>query len=703
MERESRLAKRKDKLAKSLVVQALYELKKPVTFSKIVRYLSGSGLSKSRIGKALNNLSKSGEVYKLKKRYVISKNVETTTGIYKANPRGFGFILQEDEDIYIPFEGRGSALDGDVCRAVITRRDKRKKEGIIVEVIRRERSEIIGVIEKKKRAAFLVPVDKRINRTAIVKNSSSVKQDEVVVAEILKFPADANDVIYAEKKERMGFEGERGIQIEIIARIHGLPTGFPKRVIKEAEKVSVFPDKEAKKRKDCTRLFTVTIDGLDAKDFDDAVSCKREGNKFRLWVHIADVSYYVRPDSELSAEAEERAFSVYLVDRVIPLLPFELSAGICSLKPNQKRLAMTVEMVINKSGNVEYSKIYESVIESDYRLTYEEVDRCFEKNRFENKKIENLMYELLELSEILEKKRYKRGALNFEIPEAKVILDKNKTPVEIKIREKTKATTIIEEAMIVTNESVAEYLHEHNYPSIYRVHEKPDEENLRFVERFLAELGYPYEGITTGSPKAFQKVIDFVGKRDEKLLVNLLLLRAMSQARYSPNPIGHFGLSTVLYSHFTSPIRRYPDLIVHRLTKEAISSPQKVTKNAKKIEKKLPEITEHSSHRERQAETAERDSNELKLFEFMKREHLGDIFEGIISGVTSSGFFVELPNTAEGFISLADLHDDYYQVYQEKFEIVGRDTGKSYRVGERIMVRIENVNISERKMTLKLV
>lgn len=696
--------KKQDEIDEAIVVQALKEIKIPVTFSKLSRHVSDVNISSSRINNALKKLVKRGIVEKVSgERYKLPSRTNFVTGVFEENARGFGFILTEDGDVYISSTNKGGAMNRDLCMAVITGRRRGKREGRIVQVVRRGTTEIVGLVEKKGKKVFMIPLDKRLSRMVLVDDCDECESGEVVVAKITRYPFAADDLIYTKLKERIGLEDQKGTDIEVLIRTHGLPTSFPLKVQKEAQKIAILSEEEYQKRKDLRELFTVTIDGLDAKDFDDAVSCVREGDAYRLWVHIADVSYYVRRGSLLDSEARERSFSAYLVDRVIPMLPFELSAGVCSLKPNEYRLAVTVEMLIDRSGEVIEHKVYESLIKSDFRLTYEEVDHSFEKGSFEDLKVGELMELMKELSILLEEKRFKSGALNFEIPEAKVLLDDEGSPVKVDIRHKTAATTIIEESMIVTNETVARYLYWRGYPCIYRVHERPDIDNLKFIERFLAELEYPYEDILSGHPRSLQKIIKIAAERPEKILVNTLLLRAMKKAKYAPSPsLGHFGLATSLYTHFTSPIRRYPDLIAHRLLKEALKQPNGISKFAAQIGKELSLICEHCSVREREVEAAERDSQELKLYEFMKRNHLGDIFEGIISGVVNSGFFVELSNLAEGFVSFAEMFDDYYEVYPERFEAVGRKTGKVFRVGERVMVKVVSVSVAERKMSLIL-
>jgi ribonuclease R len=622
-------------------------------------------------------------------------------GHFDESRRGFGFVLNPHGDIFVPARLKAGAMDGDIVEVVITGQRRGKKEGKIVGILERKFTKIVGVVEKKGKNAFLIPSDRRITRPVILSDSAALESGDIVESEVVRYPNSENDPIYAVPVEVLGKEGEAGIDIEVLIRMHGLPVDFPEDVKKEAERVAVLPQDELKKRKDLRSLFTVTIDGLDAKDFDDAVSCRKEGENFRLWVHIADVAHYVREGTALFNEAMERAFSVYLVDRVIPMLPFELSAGICSLKPNEERLSITAEMLINPDGEVMEYGFYESVIRSDFRLTYEEIDESIKEGYFNNPDVENLISVMLELKDILEIKRERRGALNFEIPEAKVILDENGRPVDVFVREKTPATSIIEEAMIVTNETVASFMMQHEYPCIYRVHERPDESDIEFAKAFLAELGYPEATSLRPSPKDFQKIIKKAEKRPEKVLVNILLLRCLRKARYAVEPLGHFGLATQSYLHFTSPIRRFPDLIVHMVLKKAMAG--KKISTSKSDTAKLESIAEHCSVREIEAETAERDSQELKLYELMRDKYLGEVFEGIISGVTQNGFYVELPNTAEGFVNISELYDDYYIAQPEKFEIYGRKTGKVFRLGEVVIVQVVLVSPAERFMKLRLV
>lgn len=691
----------RDDIAEGLLIQALKELKKPATYSKIIRFLRGTGISERRIQKALRNLVRSGSVIKTDKHYKLAHQARSVTGIFEENPRGYGFLLHESGDVFIPPRMKAGAMNGDECEAVVIGERRGSPEGRIIHILNRANDNIIGVVEESRGQKLLIPVDKRFSRRFVIQRGADYRDGDVVEAVIRRYPADSKDAVLVEPVRKLGRRGERGIDIEIIIRSHGLPTEFPRDVLDEARRVAEIPTAEVQRRRDLRQLFTVTIDGLDARDFDDAVSVEKTPGGFRLWVHIADVSYYVRPGSALDREAQERAFSVYLVDRVIPMLPLELSAGICSLNPHEDRLAVTVEMEIDSSGRVKEAQFYESVIRSDHRLTYEEVDQRIREGTLSGE-IKVLIDTMLELREVLEQKRLRRGALDFDIPEAKVLLDENGDPYEVVIRERTLATSIIEEAMIVTNETVAEFLRQKELPALYRVHEKPDLEDVEALKRVLAEMGFASVDGLKPEPHSFQRVVLEARNRPDRILANMLILRSLKKARYAPQPLGHFGLAAENYLHFTSPIRRYPDLVVHRILKEALSAGGRTARIAD-IEKRLDSIAEHCSHREVEADTAERDSQEVKLYELMQKKHLGDVFQGIISGVTNSGFYVELPNTAEGFVNISELYDDYYVCYPERFEIVGKRTGRVFRVGEVVMVQVVSVSVIERQMKLVMV
>ncbi|MDP3013408.1 MAG: VacB/RNase II family 3'-5' exoribonuclease, partial [Candidatus Subteraquimicrobiales bacterium] len=463
----------------------------------------------------------------------------------------------------------------------------------------------------------------------------SAEKGDIVVVQIDQSPDKRHGPV-GRIIENLGNENQAGISVEVVVREYELPLSFSSSVLKECEEISdVVISADIYGRKDYREEFAVTIDGLDAKDFDDAVSIKKIGDKFHLIVHIADVSHYVATESLLDEEAFERGFSAYLVDRVIPMLPHKLSNGICSLNPDVDRLTFSVEMVINSKGEIEDFLITEGVINSKARLTYEEADKTFATGDFRNKEVKDCLILLRELSDILEDKRIKRGSVNFETIEPKVILNKELKPVEVLIREKTPATKLIEETMILTNEVVANFMHQNDAPMVYRVHDKPDLEALTQIGELIKELGYPIKDMKSTHPKVLsnvlQKIINFAHNRPEKLLINYLMLRTMKQAKYSPGCSLHFGLASDCYTHFTSPIRRYTDLVVHRFVKgvlkKKLSEPYLLD-----LADGLGDICEHCSVKEREIVEAERESVEVKLCELM-RSQIGEIFWGIITGV----------------------------------------------------------------------
>lgn len=626
---------------------------------------------------------------------------ELKEGKFEANPRGYGFVITGEFDVFIPPAKVCGAMHGDLVTVQILRKGSGNFEGRIVKVNKRARDLIIGEVEKRKKRKFVVPTDNRIFYRLLLPKNEKAREGSIVEARIKRFPARSR-LMSGEVIRVIGRANDPDIQVEIILKEHQREEGFPSAVRQEVSRVpSQVRKNDLEGRKDYRSVFTVTIDGLDAKDFDDAVSLRKKGSNFLLTVHIADVSYYVPFDSRIDREARKRGFSVYLVDRVIPMLPFELSNGICSLNPGVDRLTLSVEMEIDPEGEVVRSAFYQGVIRSFYRLSYEEVDKCFEKGRFPSLELEIFLNDLTELKGVLEKKALKRGRLNFETAEARVILDSSKRPVEIKLRERTLATSLIEETMIVTNRVVAERLFSSKFPALYRVHEKPDEEDLTRLAEIFRELNLPVKGLEGAQHRAIQRLIELTHQREDKHLLNFLLLRSMKQARYSPHPEGHYGLGLSHYLHFTSPIRRYPDLMVHRLLKKALSG--SFDSQVRVWQRMLSSLAEEMSFLEREAEEMERESVKLKIAEYMKERHLGDVFEGIISGVVAFGLFVELPNTAEGLVSLRTLVDDYYRFDEERHQLKGERTGKVYRLGQKVRVKLVDVNVPEKKLEFILI
>lgn len=679
----------------------------PLTIGELSELLEDARISRKELESAIQMLERQGRVVRTRiDRYGLPEHMNLIVGHLQTNRKGYGFVRSEGGDVFIRAYDMNGAMHGDKVVVRLSQRLRRRgaREGEVVRILERAQERIVGRFEKRGKVSYVVPADKRIFYDLLISPglTSGASRGDIVVARIDQYP-DKRRGPMGRIVEILGDESVVGVEIEVVIREHDLPTAFPPAVI---EGCADIPDEvhssELTGRKDYRSEFTVTIDGLDAKDFDDAVSASKDdrGN-FLLKVHIADVSRYVSLDSVLGEEAAERGFSAYLVDRVIPMLPPKLSNEICSLNSGVDRLSFSVEMAIDPAGVVKDFTLVEGVINSDARLTYEGVDELFVGGDFESEKLRNCLVTLRELSDILELRRVKRGSINFETIEPKVILDERLKPVEVMIREETPATKLIEEAMILTNEVVAGFMHQRRAPMIYRAHERPDPEALLQIGELIKELGYPLKGIKTAPSRTLQNIIAFAHNRPERLLINYLMLRAMKQARYAARCLPHFGLASRCYTHFTSPIRRYPDLVIHHLVKSVLKK-EMSRPDILDLAERLEDVCEHCSVKEREIAGAERESVELKLCELMK-DHIGDAFWGIISGVASYGLFIELPNSAEGLVHVSSMSDDYYHFESEHFLLRGERTGKIFRLGQKVLVKVVNVVVGERRMDFELV
>ncbi|MDI6892206.1 MAG: ribonuclease R [Actinomycetota bacterium] len=679
----------------------------PLTVGELSELLEDARISRKELESAIQMLERQGRVVRTRiDRYGLPEHMNLIVGHLQTNRKGYGFVRSEGGDVFIRAYDMNGAMHGDKVVVRLSQRLRRRgaREGEVVRILERAQERIVGRFEKRGKVSYVVPADKRIFYDLLISPglTSGASRGDIVVARIDQYP-DKRRGPMGRIVEILGDESVVGVEIEVVIREHDLPTAFPPAVIEECADI---PDKvhssELTGRKDYRSEFTVTIDGLDAKDFDDAVSAgKDDRGNFLLKVHIADVSRYVSLDSVLGEEAAERGFSAYLVDRVIPMLPPKLSNEICSLNSGVDRLSFSVEMAIDPAGVVKDFTLVEGVINSDARLTYEGVDELFVGGDFESEKLRNCLVTLRELSDILELRRVKRGSINFETIEPKVILDERLKPVEVMIREETPATKLIEEAMILTNEVVAGFMHQRRAPMIYRAHERPDPEALLQIGELIKELGYPLKGIKTAPSRTLQNIIAFAHNRPERLLINYLMLRAMKQARYAARCLPHFGLASRCYTHFTSPIRRYPDLVIHHLVKSVLKK-EMSRPDILDLAERLEDVCEHCSVKEREIAGAERESVELKLCELMK-DHIGDAFWGIISGVASYGLFIELPNSAEGLVHVSSMSDDYYHFESEHFLLRGERTGKTFRLGQKVLVKVVNVVVGERRMDFELV
>lgn len=687
---------------------------KPLLFGELVAVLDVPKTDIQLFKNVLDQLEAEGKIFKTHKdRYGVPERMNLIVGRLQGNERGYGFVIPEDEDIkdvFVSADSLNGAMHNDRVIARINKKvigDKRA-EGEVIRIIERANKTVVGTFESSKYFGFVVPDDRRISGDIFIPKDeiNGAKSGQKVVAELMLWPGKRRN---AEGKivEIIGDRDEPGADILSIIKLHNLSEEFPESAIKQAESISqTVTDEMLKGRRDLRGLRMVTIDGEDAKDLDDAVSIERLPNgNYRLGVHIADVSYYVTENSPLDKEALKRGTSVYLVDRVIPMLPRALSNGICSLNPQVDRLSFTVMMEIDATGKVVDHEIFESVINTNERMTYTNVYKILvDKDKELCERYDYLVEDfrtMEELALILRNRRMQRGSIDFDFEEAKIILDENGKPVEIKRYEITIANKIIEEFMLVCNETVAEHFFWANVPFVYRVHEDPDTDKIESFSEFVHNLGYTLKGINKIHPRALQDLLEKVKNTREERIISTVMLRSLQKAKYTHLNMGHFGLAAKYYCHFTSPIRRYPDLIIHRIMKEYIKG-QLSDKREEELNDMLPEIGRQCSYRERVAEEAERDTEDLKKVEYMKKFE-GQEFEAIISNVTSFGMFVELDNTIEGLIRMSNMEDDYYAFNDKQYCLIGERTRKVYRIGDVIRVVLAKADIAARKIEFTIV
>lgn len=634
-------------------------------------------------------------------------------GILTKHRKGFGFVTSDDckQDIFISAGSMNGAMNGDEVEVDLIPEFfwRESPEGIITKVTKRSTVEVVGTFEKSKQFGFVVPESKKQKDDIFIRkrNFSGAQRGDKVIVQIIKYPDKENS---AEGKitEIISRFGQPGGDIKAIARTYGMRETFPSRVNAEAKamKRQGIREEDLTYRRDIRDKKTFTIDGADSKDFDDAVSIERlENGNFLLGVHIADVTHYVKDGGGLDKEALKRGTSVYLLDQVIPMLPKALSNDICSLNPHEDRLTLSVDMEVTPDGNVVNHEIYESVINSHERLIYDDVSQLLENNdegiaaRYSDIKEELFM--MNELALVLRKNRFNRGSLDFDLDESYIRLDDRGVPVSVEIVSRRTANKLIEEFMLLANETVAEHFYWMEMPFVYRVHEKPEAEKIEKLRVFLRSFGITLRGNADSiHPKAISSVLEQVQGKSNENVVNSVTLRSMQKAFYSTSCEGHFGLALKYYSHFTSPIRRYPDLMIHRIIKSVIKYGV-TSKGIKYFRKTAAAAAELSSEAERKAIEAEREVDKLKKAEYMSY-HIGEEFDGIISGVTNFGIYVQLENTIEGLIKVESLYDDYYDYIPEKYSLIGRRTNKVYKLGDKIKIFVDDVNRDRSEINFQL-
>ena len=675
----------------------------PMKEKELAVMLQVSKEDRPELNRILNELLAEGKLSITKKGKFVKakKSDKELIGTFISHPKGFGFVEIDgrEEDLYIPENCINGAFHKDTVKvALLSGSSGKRQEAQVIEIIARGMKHFVGTYDKSnKNFGFVVPDNTKISDDIFVpvERSKGAVSGHKVVCEITDYGKN-NRKPEGKIIEIIGHINDPGVDIMSIVKGYELPVDFSEKIMKQVEHVAnEVSEADMAGRRDLRDVQMVTIDGEDAKDLDDAVSLTKDGAFYQLGVHIADVTNYVQENSALDWEAKERGTSVYLVDRVIPMLPHKLSNGICSLNAGENRLALSCLMTIDQKGEVVNHELVESVIKVDRRMSYTSVKKILEdKDEAQIREYETLvpMFALMrELAAILREKRKKRGSIDFDFPETKIILDKEGHPTDIKPYDRNVATKIIEDFMLIANETVAQHFYWLELPFVYRTHDTPDPEKIAKLSTFIRNFGYLLKSQQEEiHPKELQKLLAKAEDTPEEALISRLTLRSMKQAKYTIDCTGHFGLACQYYCHFTSPIRRYPDLQIHRIIKEQLRGKL----NEKRIDhynEILPEVAKHSSDMERRADEAERETDKLKKAEYME-ERIGHIYEGVISSITSWGVYVELPNTIEGMIHVSMLPGDYFYYDEESYEMVGQATGIRYRLGQKLTIKVNAVD-----------
>ena len=706
--REELLQERK-KAIYGLICDELYV---PMKAKEIAAVLNVPKSDRRDLTEVLDALVAEGKVEVSSKGKYMKSEGKFLTGVFTAHPREFGFVTVEgeDEDIFIPESQVNGAFHGDTVQVALTRAEGhgRRREGQITKILIRGVSRIVCTYEKSKTFGFAVPDNPRFGQDIFIpqERSKGAVSGHKVVVELTDFGGNGKKP-EGKVVEILGHVNDPGTDILSIVRGYDLPTEFPEKIMNQVERVAgEVSTADMAGRMDLRDWQTVTIDGEDAKDLDDAITLTKEGDVYRLGVHIADVTNYVQERSALDVEALKRGTSVYLVDRVIPMLPHALSNGICSLNAGENRLALSCIMTVDAKGNVIDHVIAETVIKVDRRMSYTSVKKILEDHdEAEIREYEELvpMFELmLHVSDLLRANRRKRGSIDFDFDESKIKIGSDGNVVSIGVYERRRSNEIIEDFMLAANETIAEDYFWQDIPFEYRVHETPDADRVEQLSLLISNFGMYFKASKENiHPKEFQKLLDRIKGEPYENLVSRMALRTMKQAKYSTECTGHFGLSCKYYCHFTSPIRRYPDLQIHRIIKENIHGKL----DSKRIEHYsmiLDRVADDNSRKERRAEEAERDVEKLKKVEYMSA-HIGEVYDGFVSGVTNRGMFVELPNTVEGFVNVADMRDDYYYFSQEDYAMIGEETGNQYAIGDPIQIRVKNTDKMTKSIDFSIV
>lgn len=668
----------------------------PMKIKELAIVLNVPKENREDLEEVLKELLAEGRISVSKKGKYGKPSGNILVGTYEGNAKGFGFVTVEGEteDIFIPESASNGALNEDLVQVVLrSGKGGKRREGEIIKILEHAVTELVGTYQKNQNFGFVVPDNNKISRDIFIpiEKSKGAMTGHKVVVKISNYGG-KNKKPEGVVKEIIGHINDPGTDILSVVKSLNIPMEFPDEVMKQVEGIPNEVDsKDMAGRMDIRNWQTVTIDGEDAKDLDDAITVQKEGDKYILGVHIADVANYVQEHTPLDKEALKRGTSVYLVDRVIPMLPHKLSNGICSLNAGVDRLALSCIMEIDEKGNVVGHKIAETVLRVNRRMDYTTVKKILEDNDEtaiqEYKELVPMFRLMEELAGILREKRHKRGSIDFDFPESKILLDAKGHPIEIKPYERNTATKIIEDFMLIANETIAEDYFWQELPFVYRTHDNPDSEKMLKLGLFINNFGYAIK--TTQEeihPKELQKLLERIDGTDEETLISRLTLRSMKQAKYTTNCSGHFGLATKYYCHFTSPIRRYPDLQIHRIIKENLRGGLN-EKRIRHYESILPGVADQSSITERRADEAERDTDKLKKVEYME-QHIGEEFTGVISGITSWGMYVELPNTIEGMVRITEIRDDYYYYDEEKYELVGETTKRTFKLGQEVKIQV---------------